>query len=185
MSFYAGVGSRKTPPGVLAIMVEAAQRLAAEGFILRSGCALGADQAFQRGAYLAPGKAQLFLPHEKFHVGPVHWGWHEVFPAPSREAYQIASRVHPAWEILGEFARAAHARNAHQILGPSLDEPVRFVICWTPDGAESDKEVTRATGGTGTAIRLAGMHGIPVVNLGAPGASRNAKEVVKDLLRWT
>lgn len=184
MNFYAGVGSRKTPLGVLAIMTEIAHRLAAEGFGLRSGCAKGADQAFQRGAYLGPGIAQLFLPREDFPTGPIHWGWH-VFPRPSLEAYQLASRVHPAWEILSEFARAAHARNAHQVLGPRLNDPVRFVLCWTPDGAESEKEVTRATGGTGTAIRLAGMRGIPVINLGAPGASRSAKEVVKDLLRWT
>lgn len=43
--------------------------------------------------------------------------------------------------------------------------PVGWVLCWTPDGAAEGIETSRATGGTGQAIRLASAHGIPVYNL--------------------
>lgn len=59
---YAGVGSRETPPQVLAVMRSAARVLASRGWILRSGGALGADSAFEAGAGLlkrstCPGRA--------------------------------------------------------------------------------------------------------------------------------
>ena len=43
------------------------------------------------------------------------------------------------------------------ILGNSLDNPVKFVVCWTSNGKDK--------GGTGLAIRLARHHGIRVFNL--------------------
>ena len=68
------------------------------------------------------------------------------------------------------FAKLLHARNCHQILGAGLDDPVRFVIAWTPDGCESEEQRYRATGGTGQAIALASQQGVPVVNLANPRA---------------
>ena len=53
-----------------------------------------------------------------------------------------------------------HARNAGILLGVRLDRPVDAVVCWTCDGGT-------VTGGTGMGIRIAGAHGIPVLNLGA------------------
>ena len=47
---YAGIGSRKTPPHVLAAMTQIAEALAERGYILRSGGAGGADSAFEKGA---------------------------------------------------------------------------------------------------------------------------------------
>ena len=43
------------------------------------------------------------------------------------------------------------------ILGERLSEPVKFVLCHTPDGKD--------TGGTGLGIRIAKSRGIPVFNL--------------------
>ena len=40
---YTGIGSRKTPPGILAQMSELAAFLARSGWVLRSGGAPGAD----------------------------------------------------------------------------------------------------------------------------------------------
>lgn len=40
---YAGIGSRSTPPDVLAFMEELGQTLATAGYALRSGAAQGAD----------------------------------------------------------------------------------------------------------------------------------------------
>lgn len=57
------------------------------------------------------------------------------------------------------------ARNAMQILGPDLNEPCQFIICWTPDGCSNAQERTNLTGGTGQAIVHASALGIPVFNL--------------------
>ena len=58
---------------------------------------------------------------------------------------------------LSEAAMKLMSRNAYQVLGESLRNPVDFVICWTKDG--------KASGGTGQAIRIAQDNGIPVYNL--------------------
>src|SRR4051794_35199053 len=55
---YTGIGSRQTPAEVLALMTRIAQALDAEGYILRSGEAAGADTAFAQGAT----RREIFLP---------------------------------------------------------------------------------------------------------------------------
>ena len=57
--FYAGIGARATPPPILSLMTRAAFALCKRGYVLRSGHAIGADSAFERGAGSA---AQIFLP---------------------------------------------------------------------------------------------------------------------------
>lgn len=59
---YAGVGSRKAPQEVLGLMERIARRLAVLGWMLRTGGAEGADQAFERGARAGGGTAEVFLP---------------------------------------------------------------------------------------------------------------------------
>jgi hypothetical protein len=58
-----------------------------------------------------------------------------------------------------------HGRSevANQFIGADCATPSKFVICWTPDGAQT--ETTQATGGTGQAIRIAVACGVPVFNL--------------------
>lgn len=158
MNTYSGIGSRQTPDDVLELMERIARKLAAEGWTLRSGHAEGADYAFEKGA---SGKAEIFLPWATFNSHlPVFGLRHD---RPSRDAAAVARDLHPAWESLSDGGRILQARNAHQILGRELNDPVSFVICWTPDGATT--ETDRRTGGTGGAIRLAAYRGITVFNL--------------------
>ncbi len=158
---YAGIGSRNTPPEVLAIMARIAARLALRGYTLRSGGADGADTAFEEGAGTAK---EVFLPWPGFN------GRDSPYPTPSANAYRVASALHPAWARLEAGPQALHARNSHQILGAELGTPVDFVVCWTPDGCESEKTRSTKTGGTGQAIALADRWGIPVFNLAGAGA---------------
>lgn len=144
MKFYAGIGSRSTPPDVLALMTRVAQLLAAQGWTLRSGGAEGADTAFERGA---GGAAEIFRPKHA-----------------NRAAFELAERFHPAWDRCGTYARALHARNGFQVLGRDLASPSRFVLCWTPGASGS--------GGTGQAIRIANAYGIPVFDLADPTVRR-------------
>lgn len=159
---YAGIGSRETPDDVLSRMRTLAQVLANAGYVLRSGAAHGADAAFEAGAVAAGGRCEIFLP----------WPGFNHHPSPlnmvSPEALALAATVHPRWARLGRRARALHGRNVHQCLGITLDAPVDFIVCWTPDGAESEASRGPATGGTATAIVLADRRGIPVYNLRQP-----------------
>jgi hypothetical protein len=54
------------------------------------------------------------------------------------------------------------------MLGISLLEPAKFVLCWTPDGARTAADTSQTTGGTGQAIRVADSYGIRVYNLAVP-----------------
>ena len=160
---YAGIGSRKTPPAVLALMGSVAAELAAQGWVLRTGMAGGADQAFYRGA-AANGSVELYLPWARFEASARRSGMREFTLAqPSQAAYTMASRFHPAWGSLSGGVRHLHARNCHQVLGADLASPARFVLCWTPDGSLDG--TGRRVGGTGQALRIAHHYGVPVFNL--------------------
>jgi len=144
-------------------------------FVLRSGAAHGADTAFESS--VGDGAKEIFLPWRGFngHTSA-------LFETPGElhdRATEIAALLHPGWGRLSRGARLLMTRNVHQILGPSLDNPVEFVICWTPDGCESESTRTRATGGTGQAIALASRHNIPVFNLANGSAMGRISEAVK------
>ena len=147
--YYAGIGSRATPPYVLEMMTDLAKTYREEGYILRSGGARGADSAFEKGA---GDQKEIFLPWKRFMEHP------SPFFTPTKEAWRLAPKFHPAWDRLTRPAKLLHARNVHQILGRDLKTPVEFVSCWTPGGA--------LIGGTATAIRIANAYDIRVINLG-------------------
>jgi hypothetical protein len=139
---------------VLGLMERIARRLAALGWMLRTGGAEGADQAFERGARAGGGTVEVFLPW------PGYSGYQAAtLERPSPRALEVAAPLHPAWSRLSPGAQKLIARNGHQVLGASMDDPVALVICWTPDGAEHERECGPGTGGTGQAIRLASRWG--------------------------
>lgn len=145
MRYYTGVGSRETPERVLKIMTFLARFLAARGFILRSGAADGADSAFEAGAGT---NKEIWVPYLGFNRHPSR-----LLPIPA--AFEMVEDI--GWDGPREYMNF-HARNCHQVLGPNLDDPSEFLICWTPDGKKK--------GGTATAIKVAGSFGVPVYNLG-------------------
>lgn len=158
---YAGIGSRETPEEVLDLMRRLGEALGRQGWLLRSGAAPGADSAFESGADLAGGQKEIYLPWSGFQNrrlgGGVQVLQQDILPA----AEAIASEAHPRWPYLKRAVRALHSRNACQVLGPRLDAPVRFIVCWTKGGS--------GAGGTGQALRIAHKFGIPVFDLGSPG----------------
>lgn len=149
MAHYTGVGSRRTPGDILNIMENLAFVLAGCGWTLRSGGAAGADRAFERGAF--HGKRQIFSAGDA-----------------TAESMLIASRFHPAWDRLSGYAQRLHGRNVFQVMGIRIDEPSKFLVCWTPDGATTHAERSIQTGGTGTAISVAEYFDVPIFNLERP-----------------
>lgn len=143
--YYTGVGSRKTPKDICEMMTRLARDFASFGYILRSGGAVGADKALEKGA----GNLK------------------EIYYAKdaTQAAMEIAAYFHPVWERLSIFAKKLHGRNAFQVLGYELQKPSSFLVCWTPDGVTSHAERKQSTGGTGTAISIASHFNVPVFNL--------------------
>jgi hypothetical protein len=161
--FYAGIGSRETPPDIIEMMIGIAGVLREQGYILRSGHADGADLAFERGS---AGQNQIWLPWPGFNYessqaqGLPHTGHYHI--RDNWMADKIAAQYHPNWNACSEGAKKLHTRNVYQVLGPGLgvvqhETISKFIICWTKDG--------KASGGTGQAIRVAEGYQRPVFNL--------------------
>lgn len=157
-SLYAGIGARSTPLGVLKLMNTLGAHLGSQGFKLRSGAAQGADIAFEQGSDSVSGKKEIWLPWKGFD------GRNQGY-FPSAAHMEKASKYHPVWNQLRDGAKKLHSRNVGQVFGMDLKTPVKFVICWTPDGCEHHNSRTRQTGGTGMAISMASLSGIQVFNL--------------------
>jgi len=145
---YAGIGSRKTPYNILNFMTEYAKYLSSKNIILRSGGAIGADNAFEKGAGT---NKEIYYAKDA-----------------NKESNKIAKQFHPCWDKLSQYAKKLHSRNVFQILGKNLCDPVDFVVCWTEDGCHSNNTRTILTGGTGTAISIADYYDIPIFNLQDP-----------------
>lgn len=140
MLYYAGIGSRRrTPDYILNMMTILASKLEEKGYILRTGHAQGADQAFEAGV--------------------IHDEHKEIFTAKDAtpQAIAMASGYHEFWDNCDAHTKKLHGRNAMIILGKKFKEPVKFVICYTPDG--------KFSGGTGLAMKIAETHKILIFNL--------------------
>ena len=190
--YYAGVGSRHCPAEFLREMTRIADKLGRLGWTLRTGGAEGADTAFLDGCAETLSNGMLYLPWPNFN------GWHgrtdnpncQVLTSPLHWAYPIAEKFHPGWPFLTRGSKALHARNVHQVLGHAYADPhvwaeppqgdtSRFILCWTPDGADGTSVLTsKKTGGTGMAIRIAAAYGVPVFNLAREDHRKMWKELV-------
>jgi len=157
---YAGVGARDTPEKVLTLMRRVASRLDAQGYSLQTGDAIGADSAFASGSTR-----------------------HQIFTAKDADerSVAIAKEIHPAPKFLPAHILRLMARNAFQVFGRDLDAPVDFLLCWTEDGCESIETRKRDTGGTGQAIALASLRGIPVINMKNKGWAERVRAIVEQL----
>lgn len=158
--YYAGIGSRETPLEVQKSMANVASKLSNLGWIMRSGHAGGADQAFERGA----GKnAMIYLPTSGWNGAALSGGHLVDFDSMSIEDRRAAEdsviKYHPAGKNLdkNKFAFKAHRRNYFQVIGTNGAPDSAFVACWTP--VNDDK-----SHGTDQAIRIARSRGIPVFN---------------------
>lgn len=164
MKFYTGVGSRETPADILELMERVGFALASRGWTLRSGGAVGADQAFERGMFNKVGydqpyewaPAEIYLPWEGYegHYRNTHGGLNilpsDITLTDERIAEGMAMAIHPAWGACKQGARKMHTRNVFQVLGRTLNKPSKMLIAWTRLDARGNPK-----GGTATAINLA------------------------------
>lgn len=152
--FYAGIGSRETPPGVEPMIEEVTLFLSKMRFTLRSGGAPGADSIFEKNC---TGEMEIYLPWKGFNGNTSDLFIDSMDQEIVSRAREIAKKYHPNWKALSEAAKKLMTRNTFQILGSDLNSPVSFVVCWTKGGT--------INGGTGQAMRIAKDLKIPIFNL--------------------
>ncbi len=143
---YAGIGSRETPAEVLNQMREIAMELASKGYIVNTGDAKGADAAFRSSS-----------PDDMTNI----------FTAKDADdrTRAIAKEIHPNPDALTDYALDLMARNTNQVFGENLDTPVDFVLYW----AKESNNPMRPQGGTGQAVEMANLKGIPTINMAVEG----------------
>ena len=168
MNYYTGVGSRETPKDIATFETKVAKRLDELGWKLRSGGAKGSDKAFELGAI----NKDIYYADQKSAKSN---GGIFVNILDDDPAFALISTIHPNWAGCSEYAKLLHRRNCFQVLGENLNEPSKFLICWTPCGAESAKECVYSktgisTGGTATAIRIADKFNVPIFNFAKTGS---------------
>ena len=154
---YAGVGARVTPQAHLSWMTKFAGVMESKGWILRSGAAKGADSAFMEGC--AWYNQDIFTAEHGVVAGHNAIG-----------VLALAEKMHPAWDRLKPYVKKLMVRNIMILLGPDLDHPVKFLICWC-NGTHD-----QPTGGTAMAIRTARFLGIPVFFSDDPEVFTKMKE---------
>lgn len=155
-----GIGTRKISEQAFDMLFQIARRMAHQGWELRSGGAIGSDTAWERGwvgfdrkeIYVVKGTSGVIAKNATCgHISDYGDIWFE--------AEDIASKLHPRWENLDEYAQAMHTRNVFQVLGLDLKSKSDVVAAYAPPAGFSVK------GGTASAFNLARAKGIPTFNL--------------------
>lgn len=154
INYYAGIGSRETPPGIEPLIEESAGFLGRLGFVLRSGGAPGADSMFEK---YCTGDKEIYLPWSNFNNNTSSLVLESMDPEIIFRSRDIAKKYHPGWSYLSPAAKKLMARNTFQVLGYDLETPASFIVCWTQGG--------KIAGGTGQALRIAKDMNIPIFNL--------------------
>ncbi len=173
--YIACVGSRETPADVLAWMERFGAEIVHRGGHILTGNAPGADQAWARGGNsVDPTKVHLRLPWVDFerqaihpdndvtvleHLGIDAW----------RHCAALASAQHKRWLQLSQGAQKLVARNVLII------EPATLAIGYLNAGKVGG-------GGTGGAMRIAGLVGVPFVRVNTLEGVANATARLHKLL---
>lgn len=176
--YYTGVGSRETPLHVLYLMSKISMIMEKQGYILRSGCATGADSAFEDILLNPKDTAEIYIPNRDF---PERMGTkykeHYIIPMEKygkgqeslyRKATNIihTNKIHKMWEVCNPRIMDLHNRNMFQVLGKDLATKSKFNICYTSGGEKKYEDTNQGTGGTATAINASDFFGVVNFNLG-------------------
>lgn len=167
-AYYAS-GNRDAPDHILAKVNQLAKDLDEFGYTLRHGSMDGIEVAMEAGA-----------KHKELHVPFLPWKEFDKKQVASYfntdEVKALAEMFHPTWDGLKPVIQAFLSKNVRGILGKDLKSPVRFIVCWSEDGAEFSNEKTNKTGSVGHIIALASALKIPVFNYGKPDADTRLRQ---------
>lgn len=183
---YAGIGTREAPKEILAVMTKAAEYLQQRGFTLQTGFTYkdkvtnldeeGSDKAFSDGS---KSNKVLFGPYGiRVTINGVTTKKKYDFINDARSR-AVVQEIHPAPDRLSEGAMRLMARNTSQVFGINLDTPVDFVLFYAKEVPGS----IRPEGGTGQAVQMARMKGIPTINMANPNWRQELTNTLDNISR--
>lgn len=161
------IGHRDSPPEILETIEKIAGFFAQKGWILRTGGAIGADEAGRQG-FIKAGKEsniQLYLPWQGYNnlrgtlFSPANWA--------------EAAEHHPVWDKLSTNIKCLHARNMSIMLSEDNKTPSDLVVAYTDGGKE--------VGGSATGLSCARKYKIKTFNLGEEKALDKLRKFCKKL----
>jgi hypothetical protein len=172
MTFIACIGSRETPDDILQTIEHLGEMIAAAGLTVVSGNAIGADQAFAKGAnQVDPTKVKLFLPWPKYQEEAfVDGNSIEVVYSSSLE--ELAAKHHPGWNYLNQPVRKLMTRNAAII--KAAHDSTGLVIGYLD-------LYHKGGGGTGHGWRIATEFGMELINLADKDSKNKAVTAIEKL----
>jgi len=149
MDFVACIGSRKLNSEERNLCYRIGQFLA-QGYNIKSGNAIGADQSYARGVnFINSKQLYLYLPNEKYNNYAIIDG-NNVCCKPKKEWFSIAKELHFYWDTMSYTAKSLHARNV------GIIEKCKFVIAFPNEDWG---------GGTLMGMKVAEKYNIPLYNL--------------------
>lgn len=152
MKKVATIGSRSTPGPILTLMENIGAYLVSNGYIISTGNAKGADQAFARGANrVNPKLVRLYLPWPSYEIENIV-PYNEVIPYQEESWLTEAAKYHPKWSTLKDSVKKLHARNVGIVKGACQ------IIAFPNNNKIGG-------GGTGMGLRLAEAYSIPLIDL--------------------
>ncbi len=190
--YYTGVGSRQTPFYILYMMSEIAIILEKKGYVLRSGCATGADAAFEDVLEDPKNNAEIYIPNKgfPFKMGTIFKNHYiipeERFGTGIDGLYCKATRlihnydIHKGWKYCKPHIMKLHNRNMFQVLGIDLKSKSDFNVCYTRGKELLYTDTTRDTGGTGTSINASDIYKVPLFNLSYTPHYRRLQGFIKE-----
>lgn len=165
---YAGLSNPDTPEAIQVQMKKMAVYLEEQGYTLRTNGGKGGEEALEAAVKIK----EIHLPWKKFNDHD------SKFNKTTDSAKSVIRNFAPSFDTLKPAVQIIVASKAHVILGKDLQNPVKFLICWTQDGAETVEERNPRTGFIGVGIALAASLKIPVFNLQKPDALDRLKQFI-------
>lgn len=150
---YAGLAARMTPPVVQETLTQIVSRLDSLGLILRTGDRGGGQRALRDGARGARtriirlgGDDAIIARSKRIAHERLDYSHFRCSPDRVPEA---------SFDELGRIVRI--------VLGPQLNDPAAFLLCWTKRRKRGRKKVRH--GDTAFARTIARAHGVPLFDL--------------------
>lgn len=156
MKKIAIIGSRKAPYQILQLINAIGWMYAKDGYLLRSGDAIGVDKEGAIG--FSPEMKELYISDPK-ETDQSHISWYNLSDqAKIKSVYHASSVCEDFWQRHISH-QLLFARNSCQILGRELDDPVDKVIYYAAQNGNI------ISGGTRIAVYIAKKYGIECENL--------------------
>lgn len=175
-AIFLHTGEGGLPPEIEEKFIELSKVLLGKGFIYRYGGDSNND-LYGKILNIEGGLIDTYLPWKKFNTTVT-----AKLSKPTEQAYKHAMHYHLGFAKMKPTVRAMLAKDVHVLVGEDCKRPVRFMICYTPDGCETKEKINyKTTGFASFPITVACAANIPVFNLKNDDAVNRLVEYIKTI----